>query len=55
MTPDDGNAVDNPKTKGLRTTPTCPMKATIISDDSTEDLDEELEERYGPKRCRTCG
>ena len=54
MTPDDGNAVDNPKTKGLRATPTCPMKAAIIAD-SAEDLDDEMEKRLGPKRCRSCG
>jgi hypothetical protein len=52
MTDDDGTP---DRTNGPRTDAAGPMKAAIISDDSVEDLDEELEERYGPKRCRTCG
>jgi hypothetical protein len=52
MTPDDGTL---DRTNGPRTDAAGPMKAATIPDDSAEDLDEELEERYGPKRCQNCG
>ena len=52
MTPDDGTT---DRTNGQRTDAAGSMKAAIISDDSVEDLDEEMEQRLGPKRCRNCG
>ena len=52
MTDDDGTP---DRTNGPRTDAAGSMKAAIISDDSVEDLDEEMEKRFGQKRCRTCG
>lgn len=42
-------------TNGPRTDAAGSMKADMITDDSTEGLDEEMEKRSGPKRCRNCG
>jgi hypothetical protein len=52
MTDDDGTL---DRTNGPRTDAAGSMKAAIISDDSVEDLDEEMEKRFGQKRCRNCG
>jgi len=57
MTPDDGTpdrSAELRHTNGPMAVAASQMKATIIAD-SAEDIDEEMEKRLGPKRCRSCG
>jgi len=51
MTSDDGTP---DRTNGQRTDAAGSMRAATTSDDSAEDLDDEMEKRLGPKRCERC-
>ena len=56
--PDDGNAVDNSEQTEQRTgdlSPTGSMRVRSHCCDLAKDFDEEMEKRFGQKRCRTCG